>query len=224
MVGCRDGAKNTLVKNYLWLAERLGVRIEPLRTVVDIRPLDPARPEAGYAVTHERTGAWVRRDRQTISAAQVVVAAGAWGTGSLLQELRLTGSLPALSDALGDRTRPTSEALGGAMAMKAPQDADLTRGIAITTSFHVDDVTHVENCRYGKGSNLMGALATLMVEDDPTLPAPGAGRARWRRPVQFAREVARQPKAFGRTLVLRKWSERTAVSYTHLTLPTSDLV
>ena len=224
MVGCRDGAKNTLVKNYLWLAERLGVRIEPLRTVVDIRPLDPARPEAGYAVTHERTGAWVRRDRQTISAAQVVVAAGAWGTGSLLQELRLTGSLPALSDALGDLTRTNSEALGGAMAMKAPRDADLTRGIAITTSFHVDDVTHVENCRYGKGSNLMGALATLMVEDDPTLPAPGAGRARWRRPVQFAREVARQPKAFGRTLVLRKWSERTVIALVMQSLDNSLVV
>ncbi|HRB99855.1 MAG TPA: FAD-binding protein, partial [Dermatophilaceae bacterium] len=60
MVGCRIGAKNTLVKNYLALAERLGVTVEPLRTVVHLRPLDPADPARGYAVTHERSGAWRR--------------------------------------------------------------------------------------------------------------------------------------------------------------------
>ena len=110
------------------------------------------------------------------------------------------------------------------MAMKAPKDIDITRGIAITTSFHVDEVTHVENCRYGKGSNLMGALATLMVEDDPTLPPPGPGQARWRRPVQFAREVAKQPLAFGRTLVLRTWSERTVIALVMQSLDNSLVV
>ena len=84
MVGCRDGAKNTLVKNYLWLAERLGAVIEPLRTVTDVRPVDPARPEQGYAVTTERTGAWARKDRQVTTAAQVIVAGGAWGTAGRL--------------------------------------------------------------------------------------------------------------------------------------------
>ena len=56
MVGCRVGAKNTLVKNYLALAERRGVTIEPLRTVTRVRPLDPAAPEQGYAVTTVRSG------------------------------------------------------------------------------------------------------------------------------------------------------------------------
>ena len=70
MVGCKVGAKNTLVKNYLALAERRGVTIEPLRTVTEVRPLDPARPESGYAVTTERTGAWTKRgkDRRTATA------------------------------------------------------------------------------------------------------------------------------------------------------------
>ena len=61
MVGCRVGAKNTLVKNYLALAERRGVTIEPLRTVTRVRPLDPAAPEQGYAVTTVRSGSWGRR-------------------------------------------------------------------------------------------------------------------------------------------------------------------
>ena len=65
MVGCRVGAKNTLVKNYLALAESLGARVEPLRTVVDVVPLDPRDPSAGYRVTTERTGAWLRKDRRS---------------------------------------------------------------------------------------------------------------------------------------------------------------
>ncbi len=209
MVGCRDGAKNTLVKNYLWLAERLGAVIEPLRTVTDVRPLDPAHPEQGYAVTTERSGAWVRRDRQVTTAAQVVVAAGPWGTARLLQSLKVRGVLPELSDRLGDLTRTNSEALGGAMAMKVPPGVDLTRGVAITTSFHVDDVTHVENCRYGKGSNLMGGLATLLVDD-----APGDTRPRrwWRRPARFVAQAVREPREFASTLSLRRWSERTVIA------------
>ncbi|MGB8380613.1 MAG: GMC family oxidoreductase [Dermatophilaceae bacterium] len=201
MVGCRDGAKNTLVKNYLWLAERRGATIEPMRTVIDIRPLDRQRPEAGYAVTTRATGAWVRRDRQTVTAGQVVIAAGAWGTANLLQRLKAT-SLPDLSDALGDLTRTNSEALGGAQLVQVPGGVDLTRGLAITTSFHVDEVTHVENCRYGKGSNLMGLLATLMVDAEGRVP----------RPLRFVAEAARHPGDFVRSMSVRRWSQRTVVA------------
>ncbi|MEI2766848.1 MAG: GMC family oxidoreductase [Dermatophilaceae bacterium] len=203
MVGCRDGAKNTLVKNYLWLAERLGVVIEPLRTVVDVRPLDPSRADRGYAVTTERSGAWRRKDRRTVTAGQVVLAAGAWGTQQLLHRAK-AGSLPALSGALGRLTRTNSEALAGAELFRVPPGVDLTAGVAITTSFHVDEHTHVENVRYGKGSNLMGALATIMVD------AGVGGLAR--RLARFAADAARQPAAFARTLVLHRWSERTAIA------------
>lgn len=201
MVGCRYGAKNTVVKNYLWLAERLGATIEPLRTVVDIRPLDPSRQEAGYAVTTRASGAWVRRDQRTVTAGQVVVAAGAWGTANLLQRLKAR-SLPHMSHALGDLTRTNSEALGGAQLVRVPDGVDLTRGLAITTSFHVDEVTHVENCRYGKGSNLMGLLDTLMVDAQGRLP----------RPLRFVGEAARHPGDFVRTLSVRRWSERTVAA------------
>ncbi|MDE3129741.1 MAG: GMC family oxidoreductase, partial [Acidobacteriota bacterium] len=63
MIGCRYGAKNTLVKNYLWFAEKLGVQILPERTVTDIRPLGDGSGADGYEVTHTRSGALVRRGR-----------------------------------------------------------------------------------------------------------------------------------------------------------------
>jgi cholesterol oxidase len=214
MVGCRVGAKNTLVKNYLALAERRGVTIEPLRTVTRVRPLDPAAPEQGYAVTTVRSGSWgrLRAGERTETAGQVVVAAGAWGTAQLLQAMKAEPEgqgLPRLSDALGELTRTNSEALGGAMTGRVPQGVDLTRGVAITSSFHVNDTTHVENCRYGKGSNLMGALAVMQVD--------GGGRVpRW---VRFAGTVARHPWVFARSLSTRRWSERTVIA---LVMQSSD--
>jgi cholesterol oxidase len=201
MVGCRVGAKNTLVKNYLALAERLGVTIEPLRTVVEVRPLDAARPEAGFAVTTERTGAWRRRDRRTVTAGQVVLAAGTWGTQKLLHSMRAAGSLPALSPRLGELTRTNSESLLGAVTRHVPADADLAKGVAITSSFHPDDHTHVENVRYGKGSNSMGLLGSLLVDG-------GGGAPRWAR---WLGQAVRRPDKVARTVWVRHWSERTVI-------------
>ena len=152
MVGCRVGAKNTLAKNYLPLAERSGARIEPMRTVVDLEPLGPNGDE-GWRITTEATGAWVRKNRRTVTAQHVVMAAGTWGTQSLLHSLQADGKLPRLSRTLGHLTRTNSEELGGAAATQLPEGVDLTHGVAITSSFHVDETTHVENVRYGRGSN-----------------------------------------------------------------------
>lgn len=180
MVGCRVGAKNTLVKNYLALAEGLGVRIEPLRTVVDLRPLDPNRPDTGWRVTTQRSGAWVRSERRTITCAQVVLAAGTWGTQSLLHNLKASATLPRLSDRLGSLTRTNSEALLGTMTRSVPKE-DLARGLAITASFHPDEHTHIENCRYGPGSNAMGALVMFMADGAAADPSnPGRRSLRWR--------------------------------------------
>ncbi len=192
MVGCRVGAKNTLVKNYLALAERLGAVVTPMRTVMDIREI----PD-GYAVTTERTGAWVRRDRQTVTTQQVVLAAGTWGTQSLLHRLRHS-SLPRLSPRLGWVTRTNSEALLGATARTVP-DVDLTAGVAITSSFHPDGNTHIENCRYGKGSNAMGLLGTLLVDGGP-----------WRL-ARFFGQILRHPRRFGYASWAGRFSERSII-------------
>ncbi|GAB3591205.1 GMC family oxidoreductase [Angustibacter peucedani] len=214
MVGCRVGAKNTLVKNYLALAERLGARVEPLRTVVRLRPLDPADPAGGYEVTTERSGSWWRKDRQVLRARQVVLAAGTWGTQRLLHRMRAEGDLPDLSPQLGVLTRTNSEALLGAMTQRVPADADLTRGVAITSSFHPDADTHVENVRYGKGSNSMGLLATILVD--------GGGRVP--RAVRFVGQVVRQPRVFALSMSVRNFSQRAVIGLVMQSLDNSIVV
>ncbi|CAH0178465.1 Cholesterol oxidase [Microbacterium oxydans] len=206
MVGCRVGAKNTLMKNYLALAERRGAVIEALRTVVDIHEL----PGGGYAVTTERSGAWFARARRTVTAGQVVLAAGTWGTQQLLHRMKHDGRLPRISDAVGRLTRTNSEALDGAVATRVPASLQLARGVAITTSFHIDERTHVENVRYGPGSNLMGALASVVV--------PGE-RPLWRRLGSVLAQVLRAPVRQLRLGSLHRWSERGIIA---LVMQTAD--
>jgi cholesterol oxidase len=114
-------------------------------------------------VTTRRTGARGGRTTEAVTARQVVLAAGTWGTQTLLHRMKATGALPRLSDRLGELTRTNSEALLGVMTRGVPKE-DLTKGVAITTSFHPDDSTHLENVRYGRGSNVMGALVLLMTD------------------------------------------------------------
>ncbi|MFB4351405.1 GMC oxidoreductase [Microbacterium sp. CR_7] len=206
MVGCRVGAKNTLMKNYLHLAERRGAVIEPLRTVTEVRAL----AGGGFAVTTQRSGPWIARGRRTIRARQVVLAAGTWGTQQLLHRMKASGALPWVSDAVGRLTRTNSEALDGAVATRVPDNLELARGIAITTSFHVDERTHVENVRYGPGSNLMGALASIMVPGDASLG---------RRLALLVRRALRAPVRQVRLASLRRWSERGIIA---LVMQTAD--
>ena len=206
MTGCRVGAKNTLMKNYLALAERRGARIDAMRTVVEVR--QDAR--GGYLVTTERSGAWLRRDRRTVRAEQVVLAAGTWGTQQLLHHMRASAALPRISDAVGRLTRTNSEALDGAVSTRVPDSAGYARGVAITTSFHIDDRTHVENVRYGPGSNLMGALATVLVPGD---------RSFGRRLALLLGALIRHPIRQFRLADLHRWSERGIIA---LVMQTAD--
>ena len=198
MTGCRHGAKNTLVKNYLGLAETAGAEIIPLTTVTDLR-------EAGdgtWDVITERTGAWLRKGRRTYTASHVVLAAGTWGTQHLLHHLKDTGALPALSDRVGELTRTNSESIVGAGMYEVHPDLDITQGVAITSSFHPTPDTHIEPVRYGKGSNAMGLLQTLMTDGDGPTP-------RW---IKFLGQVAKNPRKMLRMLSVRNWSERTMIA------------
>ncbi|WFE23432.1 GMC family oxidoreductase [Solwaraspora sp. WMMD937] len=199
MTGCRVGAKNSLPKNYLWFAERAGAHIRPLTTVVGLRP---GPDGAGYRVDVRRTGAWVG-GRQTITADQVVLAAGALGTQRLLHAARATGALPAISARIGTLTRTNSEAiLGVSVPRRAARRRalDFTDGVAITSSFHPEPGTHVEPVRYGDGSNLMGLLQSALV-------AGGPHRVR-----RWLAALAGRPRETLRLLSVRDWSRRTIVA------------
>ncbi|MGW5717259.1 GMC oxidoreductase [Amycolatopsis sp. NPDC003865] len=188
MTGCRVGAKNTTVKNYLYLAERAGAVVHPLTTAVSVRPIP-----GGYAVDTRRTGGFSRR---TFTASEVVFSAAALGTQRLLHRMRDTGTLPGLSPRLGLLARTNSEAVLAARSLRA--DTDYSRGVAITSSIHPDAVTHVEPVRYGRGSNVMGLLATVLVDGSP-------GRRRW---VLGLRELWRSRRNLLRIHNPRRWSER----------------
>ncbi len=195
MVGCNVGAKNTLDKNYLYLAEKRGAEVRPLTTVTGVAP----HPDGGYEVTTRRTGPFGRRLRP-LRARQVVLAGGVLGTVPLLLDCKRRGLLPALSACLGDYVRTNSEAIVGALSRRA--DAANSRGIAITSGFYADPHTHVELVRYGEGQDAMGRLGTLMVD--------GSG-GRLRRLLRFVWQVLKTPVDFLRTQVPWGWAKRTVI-------------
>ncbi|KAA0021661.1 GMC family oxidoreductase [Antrihabitans cavernicola] len=193
MSGCRHNAKNTLVKNYLYLAEQAGAQVHPLTTVVDVRAL----AGGGYEIHTVRTGRWGRKDRVVYTAEQVVFAAASLGTQRLLHRLRDKGSLPDISPRLGLLSRTNSEAVLAVKSRNA--GSDFTRGVAITSSIHPDDHTHIEPVRYGKDSNAMGLLTTVLVDAE-------TGKRRW---ALGLREMRRNWRELPRMHNPRHWSERT---------------
>jgi cholesterol oxidase len=209
MVGCRYNAKNTLTKNYLWLAERLGVEIQAERHVVDIKPLGAADGSDGYAVTAQRAGAWFRKHRQTLTARGVVVAAGAVGTNWLLRSCKDSDSLPRLSDCLGYRVRTNSEAL---LAVTATKDRyDFHRSIAISSSIYPDEATHIEGVTYGEAGDAMGMLFTTLT----------AGGTRISRPLKWSAGSISHPIRFLKLLWKRGWARRTVILLVMQTLNNS---
>ncbi len=200
MVGCRHNAKNTLRKNYLWFAEKLGVEIFPERQVTDIRPLgEGADGSEGFEVTSERPGAWFRKRRATVRARGVVVAAGALGTNQLLANCRHRGSLPRLSDRLGGLVRTNSESIN---AVTAPDDSqDFAKSVAISSSIYPDPDTHIEVVTYGPRADSMSFLFTFLT---------GAG-SRGKRALLWLAQALRHPVTAARMLWPRKWSQRTVI-------------
>ena len=209
MTGCRRGAKNTLNENYLHLAERAGAEIRPMTTVVDVRTLDAALGGGSYEVHVVPTDRRRKSEPTTIHCSHVVLAAGTYGTQTLLHHVRAGGGLPRISARLGDLTRTNSEALVGAITgprsyrkrRAVREEPDFTRGVAITSSIHPNETTHIENVRYGKGSNTMALMCVPQYSVGGRLPKPLA--ALW--------AYVTHPGLVLRTLSTRHWSERTII-------------
>ncbi|MFP8940023.1 GMC oxidoreductase [Streptomyces fenghuangensis] len=205
MTGCRHGAKNSLNENYLYLAEKAGAVIHPMTTVTEVTE-DGA---GGFTVTTVPTARRRRGRPAVLRCHRVVLAAGTYGTQTLLHRMRDTGLLPHISPRLGELTRTNSEALVGALTFprryrrKHGSDAELdfTKGVAITSSIHPNDNTHIENVRYGKGSNLMALLCVPQYRRDGPLPG-------W---LAAALQFLRHPVLVARTATTYRWSERTII-------------
>ena len=187
MVGCRFNAKNTLDKNYLYLAEKRGARVFPETRVVDVVPLNGrADGSDGYEVRTVRSTAWIAREPRRFTCRGVVFAASALGTMDLLFRLKQSGSLPEVSDCLGGRVRTNAESLIGVRVPGARQD--LSKGVAIGSGIYIDDHTHIEAVRYPAGSDAMGLLST---------PLTGGSRGRLR--------ILRWPGTLAGALLRHPW-------------------
>lgn len=200
MTGCRHNAKNTLPKNYLGLAESVGVEVIPNTTAVTLKNDKSDKHEKnGWVVETRKSGAWFG-GKEKFTADQVIVACGTYNTLKILHRMKDEGRLPDLSPTLGDLARTNSESLT-AVVMK-PGGKDFSVGAAITSSFFPDEKTHVEPVRYGKGSNLMGLLQTVMTDGD----SASIRRKSW------LKQVARNPVTLLRILNVRRWSERSVIA------------
>ena len=198
MTGCRYNSKNTLPKNYLGLAESAGAQVFPLTTATKIEQLETGL----WKITTHKTNNPLGSDGDVFIAHDVIVSAGAFNTQKLLHRMKDQKVLPKLSDRLGDLSRTNSEALTGAIMPNTL--TDFSEGSAITSSFFPDEHTHIEPVRYGKGSNLMGLLQTMMTD----------GSSSKERRKQWWRKFLANPIDVVRIFDVRKWSQRTVIALT----------
>lgn len=190
--GCPHNAKNTTTTNYLYLAEQAGAEVHPLTTATAVRPL----PGGGYAVRTERSDRWIRKQRKTFTAEQVVFAGAALGTQKLLHRMRDEKILPGLSPRLGELTRSNSEAI---LNVVSRSRRDFAEGIAITSSIHPEADTHIEVCHYGKGQNALFPMSVPIVDG-------GAFRF-----LRFLLAILVHPLVFLRSLNARHASEKSVI-------------
>jgi cholesterol oxidase len=202
MVGCRNNAKNTLPKNYLYFAEKQGAGILPGMRVREIHPLSPGQPDrARYGITYRSSTALVGIKKHQIRARNVIVAAGVMGTLKLLLDCRdRYRTLPDLSTRLGDRVRTNSEALLGSVTRS--KQADFSKGIAITSIFDVDSATRIEPVRYPQGSDLMRIMAAPLISNGHAVPLRMLKSLLW---------IVQHPLDFLQAQVLPGWARKVTI-------------
>lgn len=197
MVGCRHGAKNTLDRNYLYLAEGLGAVVKADTEVTWVRPL----PGGGYELTAREGGAPFPflRTKKRFTARNVVFAGGVLGTVKLLLELKESpDGLPAIPGRIGDFVRTNSEVLVGVVTTK---DQDLSQGVAIGSILHTDEHSHLEPVRYSKGSGFLRLLALPFAPGDTVL----------QRLAHLVSTVAKSPWKATKSFWVPDWARRTMI-------------
>ncbi len=193
MVGCRQGAKNTLDKNYLYFAEKFGAEIIPETEVFKV-----LKTENGYLVVARKiTG--MLSGTKTFYTKGIVFSGGVMGTVKLLLNCKQNGWLPDIASSIGNYVRTNSEALIGVMSKD--KKADYSDNTAITSGVYPDPSTHIEMVRYNKGSDLIGLLATILVDGNEKIP-------RWLKLVQT---IIMHPRIFIRTLFPVNFGARASI-------------
>ena len=196
MTGCQFNAKNTLPKNYLGLAESAGAQVFPMTTVKSFSQNVDGTWEIQAVKSNDPFATVIK-----FKANQVIVAAGTYNTQKLLHTMKRK-MLPQLSNHLGQLSRTNSEALTGAMMPNI--DIDFSAGSAITSSFFPDEHTHIEPVRYGKGSNFMGLMQTIMTDGYNS-----TGRRK-----HWLKQFIANPSLLAKILNVRRWSQRTVIALT----------
>lgn len=198
MVGCRHNAKNTLPKNYLYLAEKNGAEVISEAEVTDVQPstFDHAR----YKVTYQSSTSLIKH-KHIVYARNVILSAGVMGTMKLLLNLRdVKKSLPRLSQRLGHMVRTNSEALLGSLARKS--DINYSQGVAISSIYNYDEITRVEPVRYPDGSSLMRFLAAPLIDTDVSVGV---------RILKFLGWALTHPGDFAKALFLPGWAHNATI-------------
>lgn len=198
LVGCRHNGKNTLPKNYLYLAEKRGARILADTEVTDLRPLPG---HAGYNLTCRRTTRLLPGRSIHYRGRHVVLAGGVIGTIKLLLNLRDgKRSLPNLSPRLGDMVRTNSEALLGSVARRS--DVNYSEGVSISSIYNHNGITRVEPVRYPDGSSLMRFLAAPLIDTDVNIP---------KRLLRFLGWALTHPIDYAKALLLPGWAHNVTI-------------
>lgn len=210
MVGCRYNAKNTLVKNYLYFAEKMGAIILPEVKVNNIRPLtnemieenpEPFENQPRFEITYNSSTALFIKPDNHVKAHNVIISAGALGTLELLFRCRETNhSLPNISQKLGDKVRTNNENILGVTTRS--RETDLSKGIAIGSVFSADEVTHVEPVRYSDGSSFIRVLTAPLIDAGPNIPA---------RILKTLWEIIKHPWDFLYAKFFSRWARFTTI-------------
>ncbi|MGD2035214.1 MAG: GMC family oxidoreductase [Bacteroidales bacterium] len=197
MTGCRFNAKNTLDKNYLYLAQKKGAKILAEHEVYDIVPLDGHKGTTGYHV-YLRSSTGLFKKKNVLTTKGIIFSGGVLGTVKLLLKLR-SGTLPLLSDRVGEDIRTNNETLISVSTLD--KDKDLSKGVAIGSILHTDENSHLEIVRYGKGSGFWKLLH---------LPY-ASGKNVFVRILRMIGAVIRSPFSYFRIYVVNNWSKSTAI-------------
>ena len=165
-IGCKHDAKNSLDKNYLYLAQQLGCEILANSKVTNISPLS-ADGSAGYEVTFKNTYSWLGK-KQKVRTKGIVLSGGVLGTVALLLEMKDKKYLPNLSDRLGEFIRTNSESL--LTITNTDRKKDFVKGVQIGSIIHIDEDTHIEPNNLGKGNGFSRVITLPILAFGKNLP------------------------------------------------------